>query len=61
MNNMIMEIKCVCVCARARVHLDGLNTEHKFQVWDSILGHKKNYNMLFHVVLQVPLPRCYQL
>ncbi len=31
----------VCVC----VHLDGLNSEHKFRVWVTILGHtslKKN-------------------
>ncbi len=26
---------CVCVC----VHLDGLNAEHKFRVWVTILGH----------------------
>ncbi len=26
---------CVCVCT-----LDGLNPEHKFQVWVTILGHR---------------------
>ncbi len=31
---------CVCVCSLLTavcVHLDGLNAEHKFQVWDTIL------------------------
>ncbi len=28
-------VYCVCV----HVHLDGLNAEHKFQVWITILGH----------------------
>ncbi len=28
-----------CVLTAVCVHLDGLNTEHKFQVWDTILGH----------------------
>ncbi len=34
---------CVRVCSLLTavcVHLDGLNAEHKFQVWDTILGHK---------------------
>ncbi len=29
---------CVCVFTTVCVHLDGLNAEHKFQVWDTILG-----------------------
>ncbi len=32
----------VCVCSLLTavcVHLDGLNSEHKFQVWETILGH----------------------
>ncbi len=32
----------VCVCSLLTavcVHLDGLNAEHKFQVWDTILDH----------------------
>ncbi len=27
------------VCSLLCVHLDGLNAEHKFQVWVTILGH----------------------
>ncbi len=30
---------CVCVCVCVCVHLDGLNAEHKFRVWITILGH----------------------
>ncbi len=33
---------CECVCSiltAVCVHLDGLNAEHKFQVWDTILDH----------------------
>ncbi len=37
---------CVCVCVfvcslltAVCVHLDGLNAEHKFRVWVTILGH----------------------
>ncbi len=30
---------CVCVFTAVCVHLDGLNAEHKFQVWVTILGH----------------------
>ncbi len=31
---------CVCVCVfTVWVHLDGLNAEHKFWVWVTILGH----------------------
>ncbi len=25
------------------VHLDGLNAEHKFRVWDTILGHTRPF------------------
>ncbi len=32
---------CVCVCT-----LDGLNAEHKFRVWVTILGHMSRH---FHV------------
>ncbi len=31
---------CVCVCSLLWcVHLDGLNADHKFRVWITILGH----------------------
>ncbi len=30
---------CVCVFTTVFVHLDGLNAEHKFRVWVTILGH----------------------
>ncbi len=30
---------CVCVCVCVCVHLDGLNAEHKFRVWVTIIGH----------------------
>ncbi len=30
---------CVCVFTAVCVHLDGLNAEHKFRVWVTILGH----------------------
>ncbi len=29
----------VCVFTAVCVHLDGLNAEHKFQIWVTILGH----------------------
>ncbi len=29
----------VCVFTAVCVHLDGLNAEHKFRVWVTILGH----------------------
>ncbi len=29
---------CVCVFTAVRVHLDGLNAEHEFRVWVTILG-----------------------
>ncbi len=34
---------CVCVC----VHLDGLNAEHKFWVWDTIPGHTSRHFRFF--------------
>ncbi len=39
---VFMVCVCVHVCSLLTavcVHLDGLNAEHKFQVWDTILGH----------------------
>ncbi len=32
----VCECVCVCVCVST---LDGLNAEHKFRVWVTILGH----------------------
>ncbi len=32
-------LTAVCVCVCVCVHLDGLNAEHKFRVWVTILGH----------------------
>ncbi len=34
---------CVCVFTAVCVHLDGLNAEHKFRVWVTILGHTSHY------------------
>ncbi len=33
----------LCVC----VHLDGLNAEHKFRIWVSILGHTSLHYLIF--------------
>ncbi len=37
----VCSLLCVCVCVFTAVcvHLDGLNAEHKFRVWVTILGH----------------------
>ncbi len=36
---------------RVCVHLDGLNAEHKFRVWVTILGHTSlNYYIFFYIV-----------
>ncbi len=51
---------CVCVCVRACVracvcvHLDGLNAEHKFQVWDSIRHvHSFTWNGKIHQCIDI--------
>ncbi len=49
---------CMCVCSLLTavcVHLDGLNAEHKFQVWDTILGQTSRPFLSFlkdHVTLK---------
>ncbi len=41
---------CVCVC----VHLDGLNAEHKFRVWVTILGHTSlHIHLFFHLAKNI--------
>ncbi len=44
----VCERKCVCVCVCVHycvcVHLDGLNAQHKFWVWVTILGHTSLQN-----------------
>ncbi len=37
----------VCVC----VHMDGLNAEHKFRVWVTILGHMSRNVLSFPFLL----------
>ncbi len=37
----------VCVC----VHLDGLNAEHKFRVWVTILGHTSLHFIILHFMV----------
>ncbi len=34
---------CVCVCVCVCVHLDGLNAEHTFRVWVTILGRMSSH------------------
>ncbi len=36
----------VCVFTTVCVHLDGINAEHKFRVWDTILGY-----MSFRIII----------
>ncbi len=35
----VCSLLCVCVHCCVCAHLDGLNAEHKFRVWVTILGH----------------------
>ncbi len=40
----------VCVFTAVCVHLDGLNAEHKFLVWVTILGHmSRHFHFHFHI------------
>ncbi len=46
---------CLCVCLYTThccvyVHLDGLNAEHKFRVWVTILGPKSRSFLSFSVL-----------
>ncbi len=42
---------CVCVCVCARAHLYGLNVEHKFRIWVTILGHTLLYIFFYFIFM----------